>query len=165
MRTKTLTIKTIGIYKIVVLLLLAVLTGAIINYHLSSGSKLIGLSMIAMYGYYFYRIWKGMKLLKEVSYDDRSLYVKEKDFEIEIPLYRIKEVTLFSIDGIYKFELIDNDQFGNTVFCKPSIWYPFTYKRVDEELRQIRKNIAKVKEEYWKARQATTDPALPGMNI
>ncbi len=123
------------------------------------------MSMIAPYFYLIYRIWNGLKLLKEISYDDHNLYVKEKEFEIEIPLYRVKNVELVSLDGIYKFELHDTDQFGDTVFCKPSMWYPFTYKRVDDELHKIRKMIDLEKKKYWEARQSESGLVLPGMSI
>jgi len=121
--------------------------------------------MVLPYILIFYRSWKSFKLLKQVSYDEQNLYVQQDDFESQIPFYRIKNVELISLDGVYKFVLIDNDQFGDTVLCKPSIWYPFTYKKVDKELQEIRNRIAKVKELYWQDRDQQSGPLLSGMNI
>ena len=163
-RSRSLTTKTIKLYKGAITLLLTALILAMIYFRLEQGST-IGLIMLSPYLYFLYRIWNGLKLLKEISYDDHSLFVKQKEFEIEIPLYRIKNVELISLDGIYKFELHDVDQFGDTVFCKPSIWYPFTYSKVDDELRKLRKMIGVEKEKYWNARLSKQDPALPSMNI
>lgn len=163
-RTKSLTTRTIKIYKAVITVLFAAFILALLYWRFTEGS-VFGIFMVAPYFFFIYRLWRGIKLLKEVSYDDHSLYVKEKEFEIEIPMYRVRNIELVSLDGIYKFELHDTDQFGDTVYCKPSIWYPFTYKWVDDELRKIRKMVAKEKEKYWEARQSDSGPALSGMNI
>lgn len=127
--------------------------------------RLLALMMFIPHGWLVYRIWTSLKLLREVSYDDHSLYVKEKDFEVQIPFYRVKEVKLISLDGVYKFTLRDADQFGDVVFCKPSMWYPFTYKKVDNELYDLQNKISKVTQEYWQARQQDQAPGLPTMNI
>lgn len=165
MRTKSLTIKTIKLYRYTILAIAGSIILWLVIYRVLNNELFGAVLFLGLYGFYFYRILSGLKLIKEISYDEHSIYVKEKDFEIEIPMYRIKEVTLVSIDGVYKFTLIDSDQFGETVFCKPSVWYPFSHRRVDEELRQLRKKIDKVKEEYWLARQNEADLQLPGMSI
>ena len=52
------------------------------------------------------------------------------------------------MDGLYKFKLYHHDQFGSEVVCKPSIWYPFNYKRIDAELNRIRSYVRKAHREY-----------------
>ena len=163
-RTRSLTTKTIRIYKGATSLLMTSLILGMAYFRLEHGS-FIGLLMLIPYLYFLYRIWNNMKLLKEVSYNNHSLFVKQKEFEIEIPLYRIKDVELISLDGIYKFKLHDVDQFGDTVYCKPSAWYPFTYRKVDDELRELRKMIDIEKEKYWNARLSESESALPSVKI
>ncbi len=89
-----------------------------------------------------------MNLLKEISYDSSNLYIHEADYEIQIPYYQVRDVEIISLGGLYKFHLYHSDQFGKEVLCKPSIWYPLNYKKVDKELDRIRAMIKKSHREY-----------------
>ena len=97
--------------------------------------------------------------IKEVAYDNENLYVKEGDYEIQIPFYQVRDIDIMSFDGLYKFRLYHHDQFGNEVICKPSLWYPFNYKRIDRELNRIRSFVRKSHREYKE--QIDTGPVLP----
>ncbi|MEL7147632.1 MAG: hypothetical protein AAFO69_14750 [Bacteroidota bacterium] len=164
MRTSSLTSKAIGIYKVVVILLLSAFVFAMAAFYVIN-KRIAGLMILAPYILITIRIWNSLKLMKEISYDESSLYVKEEEFEVQIPFYRIKSVELISLDGVYKFTLRDTDQFGDTVYCKPSIWYPFTYKKVDRELQHLRTRIEKVTQQYWQSKQQEGAPGLPTMNV
>ena len=165
MRTKSLTTRAIAWYKATVTAVISVFVLLVVGYYLSQDRMIYGTMMLVPHLWYMHRIWRGLKLLKEISYDEHNLYVKEKDFEVQVPFYRIRSVDLISLDGVYKFTLRDADQFGETVFCKPSMWYPFTYKKVDEELYQLRKRIEETTRQHWEARQESATIGLSGMKI
>ena len=164
MRTRSLTTRAIKVYKLVITAILTLFVAGTTAYYASNGS-VTGMLMLLPYFWLVYKIWKQLRLLKEVSYDDHSLYIKEQDFEVQIPFYRLKEVKLISLDGIYKFTLREADQFGDVVYCKPSLSYPFTYRKVDDELRELQGRIEKITKQYWQARQENQAPGLPTMNI
>lgn len=100
--------------------------------------------------------------IKEVSYDSSNLYVKEGNYEILVPFHGIKDIELVSADGLYKFTLYPPDQFGREVICKPSIWYPLNYKRIDKELNRIRAMVRKVHRKHKE--QIGIDKSLASFN-
>lgn len=151
MKEKTLSTKYYRVYKI----FSAVVIGVFLVMYLISFTKTrlpwISVPLAILYLYVIVKLWypklmKKMKAFKRISYNDRCLWVQEKDFDIEVPLDRVKSVDLVSLDGLYKFEFFDNYQFGDTIYCKPSMWYPLNYPKVDKELDRIRFFIRKRKE-------------------
>ncbi|MFY0686060.1 MAG: hypothetical protein JXQ90_02795 [Cyclobacteriaceae bacterium] len=81
---------------------------------------------------------KRLKLIKQVSYTKDSLYIHEKNEDVEIPLERLGDVDIESLNGMYKIYLLDKEMYGPYIFCKTSMWYPFNYKKVDKELDWLR---------------------------
>lgn len=151
-RTKSLSIQSVKRYKVVTAIVLSLLMLAyiyIMGFSDNWTSKLIAVSYILM-GIFVYwpRVKDFLKKIKEVSYDKENLYVKEGAYEIQIPFYEIKDIEIMSLDGLYKFTLYHHDQFGNEVICKPSLWYPLNYKRIDAELNRIRSLVRKAHHEY-----------------
>lgn len=121
--------------------------------------------MVVVYGIIFYKVVKHIKQLKYLEYDDSNLYVKHHDYEVQIPYEQIKEVSIVSIDGLYKFVFYKANQFGEFVLCKPSLWYPFNYPRIDDELNRIRAMIDKRKREVLNAIEGESSPQLSSMNL
>ena len=156
----TLTTKAIRIYKIIIIALIA-LAGMVYIY---LGADIAGIWGVLMYGVFIVFMAKKYfnetySKIKEVSYDEQSLYVKEGEYQIQIPFYQVKDIEIISMDGLYKFKLYHHDQFGDEVVCKPSIWYPFNYKRIDAELNRIRSYVRKAHREYKE--QIGLDRSLP----
>jgi hypothetical protein len=90
---------------------------------------------------------KNLRLLKQISYNNQFLYVHEEGVDTQVPLERIRDVEIMSLDGMYKFHLMDKEAFGPYIMCKTSIWYPFNFKKVDKELDHVRYLISKRKRE------------------
>ncbi|MEQ9403780.1 MAG: hypothetical protein RIM99_09360 [Cyclobacteriaceae bacterium] len=130
--------------------------GKAIGYFLAIGYPML----IIIFGYKDFR--KYYKALKEISYDKENLYVHEKNYEIQIPYHQIKDVEIISLGGLYKFHLYHTDQFGKEVICKPSIWYPLNYKKIDKELNRIRAMIRKAHHNYKE--QIGIDKSLASFN-
>lgn len=60
----------------------------------------------------------------------------------------MKDVEIISLDGLYKFRLYHHDQFAKEVVCKPSIWYPLNFRKVDKELDRIRSWVRRAHHEF-----------------
>ncbi|MEM0939436.1 MAG: hypothetical protein AAF600_17790 [Bacteroidota bacterium] len=151
-RSKSLSISSIKRYKILAVITISVfLFICFITMGLNGTlfSWLIALGYFAglLFGYYP-RVNAFLNKIKEVSYDSKNLYVKEGDYEIQIPFYQVRDVEILSLDGLYKFRLYHHDQFGNEVICKPSLWYPLNFKKIDKELNWIRSLIRKAHRAY-----------------
>jgi hypothetical protein len=89
-----------------------------------------------------------MKAFRAASYDKENLYVDEGGYEVVVPFHRIKDVEIMSLDGVYKITFFDKDQFGDHIFLKPSMWYPFNYPKVDAQFQELRRRINKSKRDY-----------------
>ena len=151
-RSKSLSIKNVKAYKIFLLSSLAVFVIAYALFSIHSGDW-SGIFIAIIYPIILVRFWfpqmkKSLNKLKELSYDKENLYVMEKGYEIQVPFHQVKDIEIMSTDGLYKFTLYHNDQFGNEVTCKPSLWYPLNYKRIDKELNRIRMMVRKAHQNY-----------------
>lgn len=145
-RTKTLTTYTIKIYKSIVLILVACIMMFLL---LRSTNRFTSFLFVVQYAYLFYFVLRGVLGIKYVEYDNANLYVNHNDYQVQVPFEEVKEVKLMSVDGVYKFILYKKGQLGKEILCKPSIWYPFNYNKVDNELHRIRGLIYKRKQEYY----------------
>lgn len=145
-RTKTLTTYTIKIYKSIVLILVACIMMFLL---LRSTNRFTSFLFVVQYAYLFYFVLRGVLGIKYVEYDNANLYVNHNDYQVQVPFEEVKEVKLMSVDGVYKFILYKKGQLGKEILCKPSIWYPFNYSKVDNELHRIRGLIYKRKQEYY----------------
>ena len=109
-------------------------------------SGVLSVIYIAIVIFHWYpSLIKNLRLVKQISYDDQYLYVHEEGTDTQIPLERIRDVEITSLDGMYKFNLMDKEAFGPYIMCKTSMWYPFNFKKVDKELDYVRFLISKRK--------------------
>jgi hypothetical protein len=76
-----------------------------------------------------------------VEFDNEFLYVILKEQDILIPLENIKEVDIKSLGGVYEVELFQPEQLGKKFYFKPSLLYPFNFKKKDALVNVLRKNI------------------------
>ena len=116
-------------------------------------------------GMLLYVVFKNILKIKYVEYDNANLYVNHHDYQVQIPFEEVKEVKLMSLDGIYKFILFKKGQLGKEILCKPSLWYPFNFNKVDYELHKIRGLIYKRNHEYYKQIGQENNTQLSGMNL
>ncbi|WP_420578424.1 hypothetical protein [Ekhidna sp.] len=162
-RSKSLTTRAFAIYKITLVVILFLFVGFYAITHIQKGGwfgYLIGFGYpFLVMAYWYPSFLRRIKSMKELSYDSENLYVKEKNYEIQIPYHLVKDVEIVSLDGLYKFKLFQHDQFGDEIVCKPSIWYPLNYKRIDAELNRIRSYVRKAHRVYKE--QIGSDRSLP----
>lgn len=83
--------------------------------------------------------------IKNVSYDQSSLYYDKKGFEVQVPFEDIKDIEIKTISGIYKINLFEPSQDGSIIMFKTSLWYPFNFKKKDEKVNELRDRIDRYK--------------------
>ena len=53
----------------------------------------------------------------------------------------IKSIEIKSVTGIYGIYLFSPSQDRNEIFFKPSLWYPFNFKKKDKMIEELRDKI------------------------
>jgi hypothetical protein len=79
--------------------------------------------------------------LKNVSYDDSSIYYSKEGYEIQVPFEDILSIELRSVTGIYGIKLINPSQGEKEIYFKTSAWYPFNFQKKDEVVDELRQKI------------------------
>ena len=118
----------------------------------------IGILMSVLYVAFVIYFWypsflKNIRKIKQISYDDEYLYVHEEGVDTQIPLERVRDVEITSLDGMYRFNFVDKEPFGAYILCKTSIWYPLNFRKVDKELNRVRNLISKRKRTFVEENQ------------
>jgi hypothetical protein len=153
MREKTISTKYFKTYKIV---MFSILSLTLVTYVVLSFAQKGYFGVVIGVTYFLTGIFvwfpalsKTAKSLKQIAYDKENLVVFEDQQQTLIPLEHIKDIELTSLDGLYKFTLSQPQSFGNELFCKTSMWYPFNYPKVDKELDYIRYLVRQAKQRAW----------------
>ncbi len=111
--------------------------------------ELFGIYNLGIYGFIFYKFYVKRTLkLKSIAYDKENLYVFNKGHEIIIPFYEVKDVKLRSLLGVHSVNLYRDFGFGKEIYFKSSLWYPFNFKRVDNEVFKLQDLIESAKRNY-----------------
>ncbi|MCK5468228.1 MAG: hypothetical protein KAI99_06965 [Cyclobacteriaceae bacterium] len=140
------TYKTIAL-SIVTVITLLVIVGALYR---SIGFEEYNLLIIVpVYVILAYRAIPAIVKIKNVSYDDSSVYYDKKGFEVQVPFEDIKDIEIKTISGIYKINLFDPSQDGSSIMFKTSLWYPFNFKKQDEKVNELRDKIDNYKKRIW----------------
>lgn len=144
-RIKSLSTRYLGFYKNSVLVILIGFVGFFIFMQAKSNLEL-GFRIFDWYitGYisFFIYLWIRMnRNVHQVEFDNEFLYVIQKGQDILIPLENIKEVDIKTLGGVYEVELFQPEQLGKKFYFKPSLLYPFNFKKKDELVNVLRRNI------------------------
>lgn len=96
-----------------------------------------------------------------MEYDDYNLYFVEKGQEAQIPFYEVKHIKLRNALGVHSVSFYSDFGFGMEVLFKSSLWYPFNFNKVDDQVYELRKRIDLAK------RQAAPSPmtGLSGRSV
>ncbi|MBX2898773.1 MAG: hypothetical protein KF775_03940 [Cyclobacteriaceae bacterium] len=144
-RIKSLSTRYLGFYKTSLPVLFSIVIGFFVwgayQLYIESGKWFHNTYMIF---YFLFLIWGWVRInrnVHRVEFDDEFLYVIQKGQDILIPLENIKEVDIKTLGGVYEVELFQAEQLGNKFYFKPSLLYPFNYKRKDELVNVLRRNI------------------------
>jgi len=146
-RIKSLSTRYLGFYKNSVLILLIgvvcfFLFGTI-RLVIVDGHYLNSLFTTAYWSFFIYGWIRINRNVHQVEFDKDFLYVIQKGQDILIPLENIKEVDIKSLGGVYEVELFNAEQLGKKFYFKPSLLYPFNFKKKDALVNVLRSNINK----------------------
>ncbi|MBX2916975.1 MAG: hypothetical protein KF856_17025 [Cyclobacteriaceae bacterium] len=145
-RIKSLSTRYLGFYKNSVLVVLIGFVGFLIFMKIKSSLEVGSFRIFDWYitGYisFFIYLWIRMnRNVHQVEFDNEFLYVIQKGQDILIPLENIKEVDIKTLGGVYEVELFQPEQLGKKFYFKPSLLYPFNFKKKDELVNVLRRNI------------------------
>ncbi|HPW64394.1 MAG TPA: hypothetical protein PLJ13_19035 [Cyclobacteriaceae bacterium] len=154
-RIKSLSTRYLGFYKNSVLVVLVGLLCFLLYMMVSS---LINGRRISWFGFLYlpFAIYLWIRMNRNVyrvEFDEDHLYVIQKGQDILIPLENIKEVDIKTIGGVYEVELYSAEQLGKRFYFKPSLLYPFNYKKKDDLVNILRRNInrAQTRKQHFQA--------------
>jgi len=86
--------------------------------------------------------------LHSIEYDEQHIYVVQKGQELIIPFTDIKDIKLTGLTGVHSIYLYEDLGFDKEIMFKSSLWYPFNYKKVDDQVYELQKRIDQAKREY-----------------
>ncbi|MBN8653489.1 MAG: hypothetical protein J0L67_18820 [Cytophagales bacterium] len=154
-RIKSLSTRYLGFYKMSVLFVLLIVMaflvwGSYISYQ-KSGRWFMNIYTTI---YISFIAWGWVRInrnVHQVEFDDDFLYVILKGQDIIIPLENIKDVDIKTLGGVYEVELFQGEQLGKKFYFKPSLFYPFNFKKKDELVNVLRRNINRAyqKKQVW----------------
>ena len=148
MRTTIISTSKIKTYKIISLSIVSVITLLVVGgaFYRSIGFEEYNLLLIVpIYIMFAYKGIPAIVKIKNVSYDDSSVYYNKKDFEVQIPFEDIRDIEIKTISGIYKINLYSPSQDGSSIMFKTSLWYPFNFNKQDEKVNELRALIDRYK--------------------
>ncbi|MBX2894177.1 MAG: hypothetical protein KF763_01950 [Cyclobacteriaceae bacterium] len=145
-RIKSLSTRYLGFYKnsVLVILIGVVCFFVFANIRSSIESGRFHLNNWFVTGYFLFFVYLWIKMnrnVHQVEFDDEFLYVIQKGQDILIPLENIKDVDIKTLGGVYEVELFQAEQLGKKFYFKPSLLYPFNFKKKDELVNVLRRNI------------------------
>ena len=144
MRTTIISTSKIKTYKIISLSIVSAITLLLVGGALyrSIGFEEYNLLLIVpIYIMFAYKAIPAIVKIKNISYDESSVYYDKKGFEVQIPFEDIRDIEIKTISGIYKINLYMPNQDGKSIMFKTSLWYPFNFRRQDEKVNELRERI------------------------
>lgn len=145
-RIRSLSTRYLGFYKNSVLVALigvvCFFLYANVESYRESGRIMINTWLVTGNIFFLIYLWIRMnRNVHRVEFDDEYLYVIRKDQDLVIPLENIKEIDIKTLGGVYEVELFQAEQLGKKFYFKPSLLYPINYKKKDEMVNVLRRNI------------------------
>lgn len=148
MRTTIVSTTKLMTYKLITLAFVAVITLAVVIFAIMSiirYDEYYQLLMVPLYVMLAYKAIPAVINIKNVSYDESSVYYDKNGYEVQIPFEDIRDIEIKTISGIYIINLYRPSQDGNSIMFKTSLWYPFNFKREDEKVNDLRDRIDRYK--------------------
>ncbi len=144
-RIKSLSTRYLEFYKKSVLV---ILVGTMLFFIFAAVQAFMGdklyvspISTTVYFGFLTYGWIRINRNVYRVEFDEKYLYVILGGQDILIPLENIKEVEIKTLGGVYEVELYTAEQLGKKFYFKPSLLYPFNYKKKDALVNVLRKSI------------------------
>ena len=112
--------------------------------------------------YLQFHIYYGLFLkLKNVSYDDSSVYYNRKGYEVQVPFENIKSIEIKSVTGVYSISLFVPSHGQTEILFKASLWYPLNFQKKDALVNDLRDKV----DLYQRAMPGKIFKGLPSYNF
>ena len=134
--------KTIGYF--VLAALLAIILYLAVNL-IIRGSIIQGSTLPIVWIYVIFISFKLLRSLKNISYDESSIYYERDGYEVQIPFEVVKNIEIKTLTGIYTINLYGKGQDGDKISFRTSMWYPLNFKKKDEKVNELRDKIDRYK--------------------
>lgn len=164
MRTTIVSTSKLKSYKIIALTLVSAITLAVLSFGLVSVIKHSEFHLLLIVPPYIIMAYKAIPAIvkiKNISYDDSSVFYDKNGFEVQIPFEDIKDIEIKTISGIYTINLYTPSQDGKSIMFKTSLWYPLNFKKQDEKVNELRDRI----DRYKRTLPEKNFSGLPSYNI
>ena len=141
MRTTIVSTSKLKTFKVIALNLVSIITLAVLGFALQSVliyDNYYPLLSVPLYIMLAYKAIPAIIKIKNVSYDESSVYYDKNGFEVQIPFEDIKDIEIKTLSGIYTINLYMPSQDGTSIMFKTSLWYPFNFKKQDEKVNELR---------------------------
>jgi len=151
MRTTIISTSKIKTYKIIALSVVSTLTLLIVGiaaYRVIGFEEYNFLLIVPMYLVFAYKAIPTIVNIKNISYDESSIYYDKKGYEVQIPFEDIKRIEIKTFSGIYRINLFSPSQDGSSIMFKTSLWYPFNFRKQDEKVNELRDRVDKYKRSF-----------------
>jgi len=148
MRTTIVSTSKLKTYKVIALTLVSLITLAVLVFALIGIVKYDEYYQLLYTPLYIIMAYKAIPAIikiKNISYDESSVFYDKNGFEVQIPFEDIRDVEIKTISGIYTIHLYVPSQDGSTIMFKTSLWYPFNFKKQDEKVNELRDRIDRYK--------------------
>lgn len=148
MRTIIVSTSKLKTYKVIALTLVSIITLAVLVFAILSVvryDEYYQLLSVPLYIMLAYKAIPAIIKIKNVSYDESSVYYDKNGFEVQIPFEDIKDIEIKTISGIYTINLYVPSQDGTSIMFKTSLWYPFNFRKQDEKVNELRDRINRYK--------------------
>lgn len=151
MKQHIISTKRLRLYKAVVYLLSILVAFAFFyfSFHRYLKEEYFGAVFYALEGLFlFIFFYLRTSKLQSIAYDQENLYVQQKNQELIIPFTEIKKIKLTSLTGVHNIYLYSDLGLGKEILFKSSLWYPFNYNKVDDQVYELQKLIDNAKATY-----------------
>ncbi len=156
MRTTIVSTSKLNLYKIILVMIMALvllILGVFLVRAIFYNEDFYMLFNLPVYGFLVFKVAKHINKIKNISYDDSSIYYTKDNYEVQIPFEDIKSIDIKSLDGVYEIKFYNLTPDGEKLFFKTSLWYPLNFQRQDDKVNDLRDKIDRYKR------------TLPGYNL
>lgn len=142
-RIKNLSTRYLTVYKMVIWILLTSFFALIMYRVIVTPSTTI--LVAAAWLFVLYNAYQMNDKLFKVEFDDKFLYIIQKNQDMLVPLESIKDLELKTLIGHWEVTFYSAEQLGDKIYFKPSLLYPFNAKKKDALVNVLWANIEKAK--------------------
>ena len=164
MRTTILSTSNLKNYRTTIIVIDSLILMSVVYLMISmlhAGEGILSSLVIPVQYLVFHMYYPMFLKLKNISYDNSSIYYNKKGYEVQVPFEEIRSIEIKSLTGIYGIHLFTPSQGESIIYFKASAWYPFNFRKRDEMVNELRDKI----DNYKRRLSSHYSEPLPGRRI